>query len=364
MRTWVVPLALVLALAACSPQAPAPKAEEIRPVRVIKVGAPSSARSIEYAGEVRPRHETRLAFRVGGKIVERLVEVGTQVRAGQAIARLDPADLALAAASARAQVESLEAERNLAAADLKRYEELRTKNFISQAEYDRRASTFQTADARLQAARAQHRQVANQAGYATLSADTSGVITAIEIETGQVVSAGQTVAKLARPGEKEVVIAIPEAQRDLVEGAQEFTVTLNAVPGRSWKGRLREFSPIADSATRTYAARITVLEAGEDMDLGMSARVAVAGAAAASGVELPLAAIYSRGDTPNVWVVGAGSAVRLVPVKMRGLSGERVVVESGLNAGDIVVVAGANLVREGQVVRVLEAAAPKVVSAK
>jgi RND family efflux transporter MFP subunit len=132
--------------------------------------------------------------------------------------------------------------------------------------------------------------------------------------------------------------------------------------GRSWKGRLREFSPMADAATRTYAARITVLEAGNEMDLGMSARVSVAGAAMARGVELPLSAIYSRGDTPNVWVVG-GNSVRLVPVKMRGLSGERVLIESGLNAGEVVVIAGANLIREGQQVRVLNAA-ETVVSAQ
>jgi RND family efflux transporter MFP subunit len=187
-----------------------------------------------------------------------------------------------------------------------------------------------------------------------LTADTAGVITAIEAEAGQVVTPGQTVAKLARPGEKEIAIAVPESQRDLVEDAKEYVVTLNAFPGRSWKGRLREFSPMADPATRTYGARITVLEAGTDMDLGMSARVSVASAVSASGVELPLSAIYSRGDTPNVWVV-TGNMPRLVAVKMRGLSGERVLIESGLNPGDVVVIAGANLIREGQQVRVLNA---------
>jgi multidrug efflux system membrane fusion protein len=354
--------ASVLALAGCGQQAAAPKAEEIRPVRVMTVGAASAARGFEYAGEVRPRHETRLSFRVGGKITERLVEVGSVVRAGQPVARLDAQDLVLAVASAKAQVASLQAERDLAAADLKRYTDLRAKNFISQAEYDRRASTLTTAEARLEAVQAQYRQAANQAAYTTLAADTAGVITSIEAEAGQVVTAGQTVAKLARPGEKEISIAVPESQRDLVEGAKEFAVTLNALPGRAWKGRLREFSPMADAATRTYAARITVLEAGSEMDLGMSARVSVAGAVAAAGVELPLSAIYSRGDTPNVWVV-TGNTPRLVPVKVRGLSGERVLIESGLNPGDVVVIAGANLIREGQQVRVLNAA-EKVVAAQ
>jgi multidrug efflux system membrane fusion protein len=355
--------AAVLAVAACSQPAQSPKAEEVRPVRVMTVGAATAARGFEYAGEVRPRHETRLSFRVGGKITERLVEVGTVVRAGQPVARLDAADLGLAAASAKAQVASLEAERDLAAADLKRYTDLRAKNFISQAEYDRRASTYTTSEAKLEAVKAQYRQAANQAAYAILTADTSGVITAIEVEAGQVVTPGQTVAKLARPGEKEIVIAVPESQRELVEHAREYAVTLNALPGRTWKGRLREFSPSADPATRTYGARITVVEPGNEMDLGMSARVSVASGAAASGVELPLSAIYSRGETPNVWLVSANS-VHLVPVKMRGLSGERVLIESGLNSGDMVVIAGASLIREGQPVRVLNAPDAKVVSAQ
>jgi len=351
--------AAAFVLAACG-KAPPPRAEEIRPVKVLKVGASSATRAVEYAGEVRPRHETRLSFRVGGKIVERMVEVGARVRPGQPVARLDQTDLMLAAESAKAQMASLEAERNLAESELKRYSDLREKNFISQAEYDRRASAYTTAEAKLGAVRAQYRQAANQAAYATLSADTAGVITAIEAEAGQVVTAGQTVARLARPGEKEIVIAVPESQRELIERAKEFSVTLNAVPGRSWKGKLREFSPAADPASRTYGARITVLGADQAMDLGMSARVAVPAAQAVAGVELPVAALYSRGDTPNVWVVDAGGTVRLAPVKTRGVVGEHVVIESGLNAGDKVVIAGANLIRAGQRVRVLDEGEPKL----
>jgi multidrug efflux system membrane fusion protein len=273
------------------------------------------------------------------------------VRQGQEIAKLDPEDLVYAAASARAQVASVEAERNLAAADLKRYTDLREKNFISQAEFDRRASAYATANARLDAVRAQYRQAANQTAYATLAADTDGVITSLEAEAGQVVAAGQTVARLARPGEREIAIAVPESQRELVERASGYVVTLNAFPAKSWPGRLRELAPAADAVTRTYAARITVLEAGEDLELGMSARVAVAAGAAQSGVELPIAALYSRGESTQVWLVNADGTVRLAPVKTRGVAGERVVIESGLAAGDLVVTAGAQLLRAGQRVR-------------
>jgi multidrug efflux system membrane fusion protein len=343
----------VVVLAACT-EAAEKKAEDVRTVRVLKVGAAEGARRIEYAGEVRPRHETRLAFRVPGKITERAVEVGSIVKAGQIVARLDAADLSLAAASAAAQLASIEAERNLAEADFKRYADLRAKNFISQAEYDRRANAFTTADARLEAARAQHRQAANQAGYAVLVTDTTGIITAIEAEAGQVVAAGQTVARLARPGEKEVAFAVPESQRDLFEKPGELAVSLNARPGKAWKAKLRELSPVADPATRTYTARATILDAGDEVELGMSARAAVTVEPGTKRIEVPLSALYSRGDAAQVYVVGADATVQPRTIRTGGITGERIVVESGLNPGDVVVAAGAQLLRAGQKVRILE----------
>ena len=342
--------ALLLATACDKP--PAPKPEEVRLVRALKVGPAERTRTVEFPGEVRARYETRLGFRVPGKIVERLVEVGTEVRAGQPIARLDARDLALAADSARAQVAQFEADKILAAADLARFRELRAKNFISQAELERRQSLFDTAAARLAAAKAQSRQAANQTGYALLTADTAGVITAIEAEAGQVVGAGQTVARLARPGNREIAIAVPESQRELLAAASEFAVTLNALNGKRWSGRLREVSPAADPATRTYGARISVPQAGDEVELGMSARVQVSAAARDTRIELPVAAIYSKNDTPNVRVVDGGGTVRLQPVKTGGLAGERVLIDAGLKPGDTVVVAGAQLLRPGERVRV------------
>jgi len=347
-------LVLAVLVAAGCGKAPTPEPEVVRLVRVLKVGAVEHLRTVEFPGEVRARYETRLGFRVSGKLVERLVEVGSRVRAGQAIARLDARDLELASASAQAQVAQFEADRGLAAADLARYRELRAKNYISQAEFERRQSLFDTAAARVDAAQAQARQAANQAGYALLAADTAGVITAIEAEAGQVVSAGQTVARLARPGDREIAIAVPESQRELLAGAGEFAVTLNALGARRWPGRLREVSPAADPATRTYAARITILQAGEDIELGMSARVAVSGAARDARIELPVAAIYSKGETPNVWLVDAGGTVHLQPVKTGGLAGERVLIDAGLKPGDTVVIAGAQLLRAGERVRMLD----------
>jgi RND family efflux transporter MFP subunit len=347
---WIVALT---ALAAGCAKAPEPKPEEIRPVRVLKIGAIPATRSFEFAGEVRARHETRLAFRVGGKIVERRVDVGALIKPGQPLARLDASDLALAAASANAQVASAQAEHDLAAADHARYRDLREKNFISQAEYDRRANALSTAKARLEALQAQHRQAANQLGYAVLAADTPGVITAIEAEAGQVVTAGQTVARLARQGDKEIAIAVPESQRDFIERANEFAISLSALPGKTWAGRLRELSPAADPVTRTYAARITVLGSGDEIEWGMSARVAAAASANGSKIEVPIAALYSRGDQPQVLVVDGEGTVTPRPVRTGGVAGEQVVIAEGLQPGDTVVAAGAQLLRPGQRVRVL-----------
>ena len=351
MKTKIV-LPFVFALAACT-QATEERPDEVRPVRVIKIGITEGARRIEYAGEVRARHETRLAFRVGGKIVERLVEVGSRVQPGQAVARLDGSDLKLAAASARAQVKSLELQRSLAEADYKRYRELRDKSFISQAEYDRRANAFATAESQLAASRAQAAQVANQVAYATLFADVAGVVTAVEAEAGQVVAAGQTVVRVAQPGEKEIAFAVPESQRSFMEGSSSFRVSLNAIPGRTWEAKLRELSPAADPVTRMYAARASILEARDEIELGMSAAVEVASAAARQ-IEVPIAALHSRGADPQVFVVEPAGTVRAQNVKTGGVSGERVVIESGLSPGDVVVAAGAQLLRPGQRVRILD----------
>ena len=352
MKVKLMLLAAALALAACAPQ-PEQKAEQIRPVRVLTIGATPATRSFELAGEVRAQHETRLAFRVGGKIVERLVDVGALVRAGQPIARLDASDLALAAASAKAQVASAESERELAAADHGRYKELRDKNFISQAEYDRRANALSTTEARLEALRAQHRQAANQTAYAVLSADTAGVITALEAEAGQVVAAGQTVARLARLGDKEIAIAVPESQREFIERASDFSVTVSALPGRTWKGRLRELSPAADPVTRTYAARVALLDA-EDVEWGMSARVSASANGGVAKIEVPVAALYAKGEQAQVLVVNGEGTVKPRAVRTAGIAGERVVIASGLVPGDVVVAAGAQLLRPGQRVRVIE----------
>ncbi|MBM3392256.1 MAG: efflux RND transporter periplasmic adaptor subunit [Betaproteobacteria bacterium] len=338
MRPGTVAAALLAALtaAACS-KAEAP-AQPPRTVRVLKIDGEAVVQGLTFPGEVRARYESRLGFRLGGKIVERRVDVGDRVRRGQVLARIDAQDAALNAAQA-------EANRALADAEAKRYRELREKNFVSQAVLDAKETALKTAAAQAGVAK-------NQAAYTTLVADRDGVVTAVEAESGQVVSAGQTVLRVAEGREKEIVIAVPESDVETLRGAEAFEVGLSSQPGRSWAGRLRELSPSADAATRTFTARIGVPEADASMRLGMSAGVRVKVSQRDTALRLPLSAFVTRNEQPNVWVVDpATTTVKLTKVETAGIVGNELRVKSGLAAGMLVVTAGANLLAEGQKVR-------------
>lgn len=337
-------LAAVLAatlLAGCSkPEAPA---QPLRTVRVMQVDGAAVSGSLTFPGEVRARYESRLAFRLGGKIVERRVDVGAAVKRGQVLARLDAQDASLNAAQA-------EAARALAEAEAKRYRDLRAKNFVSQAVLDAKETALKTAAAQAGLAR-------NQSAYTTLVADRDGVVTAVEAEAGQVVAAGQTVLRVAEGNEKEVVIAVPESDVEKVRGAEGFAVALNSLSGRSWAGRLRELSPSADPATRTFTARISVPQADESVRLGMSARVEAKVSHGDTALRLPLSAFFTRNDQANVWVVDpATQTVALTKVETDGVAGNEMRVKAGLQSGQLVVTAGASLLEPGQKVRLPDGA--------
>ena len=323
-------------LAGCSkPEEPA---QPLRTVRVMKIDGAAVSGSLTFPGEVRARFEARLGFRLGGKIVERRVDVGAVVKRGQVLARLDALDASLQSAQA-------EAARALAEAEAKRYRDLRAKNFVSQAVLDAKETALKTAAAQAGVAR-------NQAGYATLVADRDGVVTAVEAEAGQVVSAGQTVVRVAEGNEKEVVIAVPEGEVEKLRAADGFAITLNSLPGRSWQGRLRELAPSADPATRTFAARIGVAQADDSVRLGMSASVQAKVSPGDTALRLPLSAFFTRNDQANVWVVDpATQTVKLTKVETDGVAGNDMRVKGGLQPGMLVVTAGASLLEPGQKVR-------------
>ena len=340
---------LCLVLASCS--RPVEKVEEIRPVRAMVVAAGTGKTIIELAGEIQPRYESQLGFRVGGKLIARKVEVGTLVKRGQVLMQLDPLDLQLAQSQAKAAVSATESTLALAKADLDRYRELRQKNFVSQALLDAKEAAYKSAIASHEQANAGLKVQANQSSYSTLYADADGVITAVQAEVGQVVAAGTPVVKLARTAEKEVRVSIPEDQIEVLRQVTDLAVKTWANSNLAISGRLRELSPIADPATRTYTAKISLPRAGPEIRLGMTATVQFA-APALPGIHLPMTALVNSKEGTAVWVVESG-VVKLVPVQVASATGTEVLIAQGLSAGQSVVTAGVNQLRPGQKVSLL-----------
>lgn len=326
-------LALAIAVAACSEPPPPPVVPPV--VKVLTAGQTPAGGHNAYSGEVRARRETTLGFRVGGKIVERLVDAGSVVVPGQVLARMDPADMAL-------QSHQAEAQRVLAEADLGRYRDLRSRNFVAQAALDAKETAFQAAAAQAALAR-------NQQAYAVLRADKAGVIAQVLAEPGQVVAAGQGIFRLAEAGALEVAISVPESRiADLRPGAPA-EVTLWA-SGKRFAGRVREVSPAADAATRTYPVRVAVSGDTAGLALGMTAGVEF-GTAGAAGLQLPLAAIFQQGQGHAVWIVDADDTLALRPVVVASYGDDGAVVASGVVPGDRVVAAGVHKLTAGQKVR-------------
>lgn len=355
------PVALLLAaclgacLSACTRDEPKP--DPVRPVRVAALAADAVGTSAEFSGDVRPRIESRLGFRVAGKITAREVDVGSAVRQGQVLMRLDPQDLKLAASQAQASLRAAETNRDLASADYKRYQELRARNFVSESVLDARRAALRAAQAEADAASAAFKGQSNQAGYASLVSDVDGVVTGIDAEIGQVVQAGTPVVRVARTDELDVVIGIPEDRVGELRKASAVTVRMWARPGQAIAGRVREVSPMADPATRTYTAKIAIPPRA-DVRLGMTATVQVVSKSKGGGLRAPLSALHHEKGVTGVWLVENG-AVRRVPVTIAGQAGNDVLLnedaQAGLQAGRTVVTAGVNLLRQGQKVRILTA---------
>jgi len=343
-------LAAALVLSACSK--PAEKTEDIRPVRAIKLAAGNVDVATEYSGEVRARVESRLGFRVGGKIVARKVDVGTVVKRGQVLMQLDPQDLALAQAQAKAGLYAAESNRDLAKAELQRYQDLREKNFVAATVLDSKQTAFKAAQASYEQAVASYKNQSNQAGYATLISDVDGVVTSIDAEAGQVVAAGTPVVRVAQSGDMDVVVGIPEDQVNSIRQITDIHVRLWANPNQTVPARLRELSPIADPVTRTYTAKVAIPSATQDVKLGMTAYVTFGVKNPNPMIKLPLTALFQEKNTTSVWIVENG-AVKLVPVQVAGTSGDDLLIARGVAPGQTVVTAGVNLLKPGQKVTIL-----------
>jgi RND family efflux transporter MFP subunit len=350
-RAIAAALVAVFVLAACSKQAAPPPAP--RTVIAQVVGARPADGANVYSGEVRARYENDLAFRVGGKVVARHVDVGATVRKGQPLARLDPQDAHLGADAARSALAAAEADHALAKAEVERYRDLYAKKFVSQAVLDARETTFNTTKARLEQARAQLATAQNQSSYTTLAAESDGVITAVNLEAGQVVSPGQAVMRFARPTEKEVVISVPEGRLAELRDAKSVAVAVLAAPDRPYAGVIREVAPNADPATRTFAVKITLLDSDAAVQLGMTANVLLGERAGRDTINVPLTALTQIDGNPAVWVVDPGtSKVSLRPVTVGAYREDGVTVTAGLKTGEVVVTAGVHKLLAGETVRV------------
>ncbi len=357
-RTALLTLGAALLLAACTK--PAPPAEPVRSVKLLTVGTAGFESGYEFAGEVRARVESRLGFRVAGKIVRRQAELGQRVKAGQVLAQLDAQDYKLAADAARAQVAAAQTNRDLAAADYKRFAALKDQNFISGAELERRDTTLKAAQAQLEQAQAQLSSQGNQAGYATLVADVSGVITAVEAEPGQVVTAGTPVVRIAQDGPRDVVFSVPEDKVSAIKPGSDVAVRLWAA-NTSVTGKVREVAASADPVTRTYPVKVA-LPPGDAAALGATAYVTPAslGHAGVQVIKLPTSALRQEGKTTAVWVLDkATMTVKSQPVQVATADGNQAVIASGLEPGMQVVAAGVHVLQPGQKVSIYVAPAAK-----
>jgi RND family efflux transporter MFP subunit len=341
--TRVLLLLITLVLSACHSEPPPPV--KTKSVRVIMMNAHSAAETRQYAGEVRARFETPLAFRVPGKVASRLVDAGAVVKRGQPLARIDAADFAL-------QLQQAEAQSQLAALELKRFRDLRSKNFVSQAALDAK-------EAAATAARAQTALLRNQTAYTTLSADRDGVITAVLAEAGQVVAAGQPIFRLAPDGDREVAIQLPESQLKQIPQGTLAEVQLWAENNKEaiLTGQVREIASAADPATRTYAARVALPKAPARLPVGLSAtvRLTPSPVRADNQFELPLSAIFQQGNHMAVWKVGADDMVKLAPVIVDRYEGNHAIVTQGVTQGEKIVTAGVIHLRAGEKVHPIEA---------
>lgn len=342
---------LLLTLSGCG--SPEPEVVAPRPVRSMVVKAESLAPSATYSGEVRARYETPLAFRVAGKLAERKVEVGSVVKKGQVLARLDEADLQLQAAAGGAGKAAAQAQLTRAKSDYERFKALREKNLVSEFDFKNAQTAYEVAQSQYDQAVAQARVGDNQAGYTQLIADANGVVTAIQVEIGQVVAAGQPVVTLARSGEREVQIAVPESRVDELRRTSDIAVRLWAKPDKAYPGKVREVAPDTDPVTRTYTTRITVNDVDTDLKLGMTATVTLTGVGGPA-VRLPLTAIYQTDAQAKVWIVEPDQTVSLRNVMLGDFADNDVIVLSGLADGDRVVTAGVNRLVAKQPVKLIE----------
>jgi len=347
LATAFLSVAVATLLAACSPE---PPAEPLRTVRTAEIRYDKAQETNRYTGTVQARHEVDQAFRVGGKILARKVDVGQTVREGDVLAMLDETDYRLAEEAARQQHLAAATQARQAQSDRRRNQELIGDGAVSSSEDEHTQSGAIRAQAAAEAAARQLELARNRLKYTVLRASRSGVVTAVRAESGQVVAEGQPVVSIANPGEPEVVVDVPEDQVAAFKAAQ-YQASLNAMPDQTFEVALRELAPQAASQTRTYRARLKPVKP-RPLPLGATATLLAQRPAGDSAVAaIPASAITQAGGKPAVWVVrregaGAVATVHLSPVSLHGYRNDEVLI-SGLPPGELVVTAGVQKMAPG-----------------
>jgi multidrug efflux system membrane fusion protein len=332
--------------------------EPARPVRSMVVTADSNLSIAAFSGEVKARYETQLAFRVGGKVRSRNVEIGDHVRRGQTLMQLDVSQESLQVNAAKAEVDAARKRVDQLHVDISRTQQLLKKNFASQAELDQQKLALDEAESAQKESSARYDLSQNQRSFTELKAERDGLVSEISAEAGQVVGAGQTVIKIDGDGDREVVVSVPESRVDEMRKTQSMKISIWALPGQAYLGDLRELAPDTENATRTYIARITIKNPDAQLRLGMTASVQTQTSGSNNAIRVPFTAIYDNSGQPTVWLLNKQTgAVTNRKVSIATTQGDWVLVQQGLTAGDTVVTAGVHMLHEGQLVQTLASAA-------
>lgn len=354
-RSKLMALGAVLVLAGCD--SPASTQPETRPVRTVKVDLRPIEDDRSAVGEVKPRYESDLGFRVSGKLASRAVDIGAIVKKDDVLARLDDTDYRNKLKSAETDVAAAQAVLVEAKAAEERQRQLMEKGATTRANYDVAVKNLRSAVAKLEASRIALALAKDQLGYTELKAEFDGIVTATGAEPGQIISVGQLIVRLAKPGDKDAVFNIAEtAFRTKPDKPPEIIVSLLSNPGIVADGVVREVSPIADPTTRTFQAKVTLLNPPELMRFGSSVVGRLKGATAPV-VVLPGSALFDQGGKPAVWVVDPNTSTAVLkPVVVNRYEVDRIIIGDGLAKGDIVITAGVNRLRQNQKVRLLDGA--------
>jgi RND family efflux transporter MFP subunit len=332
------------------------KAAAVAPqaVQVMRID-PAAANDVwSYVGTLRARFESDIAFRVGGKITRRLVDIGASVAAGQIIAELDPTDYRLALEAQQAELAAAKSSRDQAVAAEARYRTLHAQGHVAKAALDQRVAAADEARGRVERAERALALARNQLDYTVLRSDAAGVVSALSVEVGQVVGAGQQIARIARRDEIEALVAIPEHRLADVKKAQA-EIELWGDGDRRYPAKLREVSPEADRVSRTYAARFSIEIGRNAAELGRTATVHLRAANATQAFAVPLAAVMQDATTPTIWVLdGTATRVQRTPVTLIRLTRDAAIITGALHPGDRIVALGVHMLDADKPVRVVE----------